>query len=488
MARVDPRLTLAAAGVWAAAAVAGGWTAATDVRMTIALAVGLAAAVAVRRRPAVSWVACGAVLGAASATVHVWLVHTGPVADLAAHHGHGVVQMRIVRDPLVRSPPHGPPFTLIDATVTAVGNRGVDAPVLVFAHGRAWESLLPGQRVRVGARFVPPRAGDTVSAVVLVSRRPDLLGQPPWWQRVAGAIRAHLRAACAGLPSDERGLVPGLVIGDVSRMPPSLTDAFRVSGLTHLNAVSGENCAVMLGAVVFGVRRAGLGRRARVVVCAAALVAFVVVARPSPSVLRATAMGAAALAAVALGRRPQPLPLLSLAVVGLVLVDPFLARQVGFALSVAATAAILLLAPPLTRRFARRLPRPVAAAVAVSIAAQVACTPLLVAVFGQLTPWAVPANLLAAPAVAPATLLGIAAAVTALPLPGLGALFAWAAAVPAGWLAVVARVMAALPGAGIRGPTGWRGVMLVAVAGVVAAFAWRLRHTSRRAMLGAWQA
>jgi competence protein ComEC len=297
-----------------------------------------------------------------------------------------------------------------------------------------------------------------------------------------------LRAACGRLPPDERGLVPGLVVGDVSRMPPSLTDAFRTSGLTHLNAVSGENCAVVLGAVVFAARRSGLGRRQRLVLCAVALAAFVVLARPSPSVLRAAVMGAATLTAAALGRRPQPLALLSLAVLVLVLVDPFLSRQVGFALSVAATAAIVLAAPALTRTLSRSLPRPLAAAIAVSVAAQLACTPLLVAVFGQLTPWAIPANLAAAPAVPPATVLGVLAAVVAVPLPPVASLLAWAAAVPAAWLALVARGFASMPGSGLHGPTGLPGLLLVTSVAVVAALAWRVRPHVRRAMLGAWPA
>ena len=281
--------------------------------------------------------------------------------------------------------------------------------------------------------------------------------------------------------------MPGLVVGDVSRMPPSLTDAFRVSGLTHLNAVSGENCAVVLATVGALLRRTPLRRGWRIAVAAASLAAFVVLARPSPSVLRAATMGGAALLAMSVGRRVQPLPLLSAAVLLLVLTNPFLGRSVGFALSVVATSAIVLLAPRWADALSRRMPPWLALAVAVPAAAQVACTPLLVLVFGQATPWAVPANLLAAPAVGPATVAGVVTAVVAVLSPVVGSVLAWAAALPAGWLALVARSMAALPGAAARWPAGVTGVGLLGLlaATVTLLFVGR-RLAARRAMLETW--
>jgi competence protein ComEC len=394
----------------------------------------------------------------------------------------------LVRDPISRQNARGRSYVLVDATVIQVAGHSSHSPVLVIAHGGGWLDLLPGQRVRVNGRLARPRSGDDIAAVVLPAGTPARIGSPPWWQRAAGDMRARLRAACARLPPDERGLVPGLVVGDVSRMPQSLTDAFRVSGLTHLNAVSGENCAVVLATVGALLRRTPLRRGARIAAAAASLVAFVVVARPSPSVLRAATMGAAALLAMSVGRRVQPVPLLSAAVLLLVLTNPFLGRSIGFALSVVATAAIVLLASRWADSLSRRMPRWLALAVAVPAAAQVACTPLLVLVFGQATPWAVPANLLAAPAVGPATVAGVVTAVVATLSPAIGGLLAWTAAVPAGWLALVARSMAALPGAAARWPAGATGAALL---GVLAGAAMlllvaRRRLSVRRAMLETW--
>jgi competence protein ComEC len=186
----------------------------------------------------------------------------------------------------------------------------------------------------------------------------------------------------------------------------------------------------------------------------------------------------------------SPVPLLATAVLLLVLVDPFLARTVGFALSVLATGAIVVVAPNWTTALGRWMSPGAAAALAVPAAAQLACTPVLVAVFGQATPWAVPANLLAAPAVAPTTVLGIVTAAVATVSPALASYVAGLAALPAAWLATVARSMAALPGADARWPTGVPGLLLLAATaagGVTAVAVARNRHRLRaHAILATW--
>jgi competence protein ComEC len=200
-------------------------------------------------------------------------------------------------------------------------------------------------------------------------------------------------------------------------------------------------------------------------------------------------MGGIVIAAMAAGRRVAALPALAAAVLLLVCVDPFLARSVGFVLSVVATAGLLTIAPGWTERLSEHLPRAVAAMIAVPAAAQLACAPVLVLAFGQLTPYAVPANLLAAAAVAPATVLGVVAAVLATAKVSLGTPVAWLAAVPTAVIAAVARSFAALPAAGLR----WHGgvasdLCAVGVVAVVLVLSlWRRRRRrAERAILGAW--
>jgi competence protein ComEC len=492
---VDVRLAVPAATAWAGAALAPALpTPVVGRTVVLTLLAGILAAGFGTARPRhsrrlllVAAAALGLAAGCGSAALHLAALRHGPVASAAGRGGDVRLTLRVVRDPAQVHTRRGRSMEVVDATASAVvvgGERATDrAPVVLFATAPGWSTLLPGQRLEADGRLLAPRRGDLVSAAVFARGPPRLLGRPPWWQRAAGLVRERLREACAGLPGDERGLLPGLVLGDVSAMPPSLTSAFRTTGLTHLTAVSGANVGITLGAVLGLARLAGAGRRLRFAVGVLALLAFVVLVRPSPSVLRAAVMGAVVLLGSVAGRRAAPVPALAAAVLLLVLVDPFLARTPGFAMSVLATGAIVVVAPRLTDRWARRWPRPLAAALAVSASAQLACTPVIVAAFGQLCPLAVPANLLAAPAVAPATLAGIGMALLAAVVAGTAGRIAPLAAVPTAWLATVARTLAAVPGADARWPAGVHGRVLLGVATAVVTLLVVTARARRRAIL-----
>jgi competence protein ComEC len=485
----DRRLAAPAIGAWASTAACTLLSPKTSV--AIAAFASAVALLAGRRHGTVTLLALGVVLGAGCAAWHVHSLRHGIVPMMASRRADADVIARLVRDPAVVTTASGSRLTLIDATVTSVLARGwksSDAPILILSYGTGWDGLLPGQRIEVVGRLAPPRRGDDVAAVLDARAPPTTIGQPPWWQRAAGTVRLALRRACGGLPADERGLLPGLVDGDIAAEPADLQADMKLTGLTHLQAVSGENVAVVL-AVAVGVARAiGLRRRSRIAMSSIALVAFVVLARPSPSVLRAAVMGGIILLAMALGRRVAAIPVLSAAVLVLVCLDPFLARSVGFVLSVFATAGILLVAPGWTRRLARHMPVPLAAMVAVPAAAQLSCTPVLILAFGQLTPYAIPANLLAAPAVVPATVLGVLCAVLATVFAPLAVAVAWIAAVPTAVIPVVARTMASLPGAGLRWPGGAVTELTVGAAIVCIAVARsrRPRRDGSHAILGRW--
>jgi competence protein ComEC len=428
----------------------------------------------------------GVALAAASAALHLHELRSGPVARLAARHADVDVIARLVRDPQPVVLAGGSPLVITDATVVEVlGSRpqSANAPVLLLSYGAGWQGLLPGQRVEVTGRLSPPRPHDDVAAVVDVRGQPRLLGRPRWWQRVAGHARAALQRACASLPADPRGLLPGLVDGDTSQVSTSLQTDLRVTGLSHLEAVSGENLTIVLGVVMALARGAGLRRRTRVITAALAVLSFVWLARPSPSVLRAAVMSAVVLLAMYAGRRTSALPTLSLAVLVLVVADPFLARSVGFVLSVLATAAIVIIAPGWTQQMATVVPRPVAVSIAVPAAAQLACTPVLVLAFGQLTPYAVPANLAAGPAVAPATVLGLVGAVVASVSVGLARPVVWLGALPAALIGWVARGFAGFPGAAVALSSVTATIVAVAVTGMLFAIVRRRVTSSSREIL-----
>jgi competence protein ComEC len=335
---------------------------------------------------------------------------------------------------------------------------------LVLGSDPGWRGLLPGQRVRAPGKLVPPRRGDLRAAVVVVRNAPEVVGRPPWTQRAAGVLRAGLQRACAPLPDDAGGLLPGLVVGDTSRLDPGLSDDFRTTGMTHLNAVSGANVAIVLGVVLFAVRWARAGPVVMAVVCGVALVGFVILARPSPSVIRAAVMGAIGLLGLASGRPRAALPALAGAVALLIGWDPELAADPGFALSVLATAGLLLVAPVWRDALQRRgWPAWAAEALAVPAAAQVACGPVIAGIAGAVSLVAVPANLLVVPAITPATLLGVTAALLSPVWPAGAGFAAWLGYWPAKWLVVVATYGARVPAGALPWPGGVSGALLLAV-------------------------
>ncbi|RIV35631.1 ComEC/Rec2 family competence protein [Micromonospora radicis] len=362
-----------------------------------------------------------------------------------------------------------PPTLLVRArlvTVTGPAHQRVTAParVLVLADDPAWRGLLPGQRLTADGRLAEPRGGDLTAAVLTADGPPRPHGAPSPLQRAAGLLRAGLQQACAPLPDEPGGLLPGLVVGDTSRLPDTVEEDFRATGMTHLNAVSGSNVAIVVGAVLLLARWARAGPLLAAGLCGLALVGFVILVRPSPSVVRAATMGAIGLAALAAGRSRAATPALAAAVAVLVLVDPDLAGDAGFALSVLATGGLLLLAPAWRDGLRRRgVPPGAAEALAVPAAAQLACSPVIAGLSGVVSLVAVPANLLAVPAIAPATILGVVAAMVSPIWPAGAEAIAWLAHWPAWWLVLVARYGARMPAGNLPWPGGVTGALLLAV-------------------------
>ena len=487
-ARLDLRLAAPALAAWGgawwatAASPAAGLTAAA----ASALVAGLLALPPVRGRdqrqvlPVVAAVLVCAAAGCASAGVRAAALHAGPVPALAEQAARGTASLVLTGDPRVRPPSPEVQRTREVVLVTArlqhlsVEGREVETgvPVLVIALDEEWAGWLPGQRLEASVRLAAAERGARHAAVLFADAPPRPVAHPGAVQRAAGELRAGLRDAVGGLPPGPRGLVPGLVVGDESLMLPELDEDFRTTGLTHLTAVSGANVMIVLGFVLLVARWAGLRGRWLPALGLLALAGFLVLARPQPSVVRATAMGVVAVAGLATGRRRLGPAALGAAVLGLVLLDPWLARSYGFVLSALATAALLLLAPGWTRVLSAVLPLPLAAAVAVPAAAQAVCAPVVVLLSEEVSLVAVPANLLVAPAIAPATILGVAAAVVAPVLPPLASLLGGLAGLPAAWIVLVARAGAEVPGAAVPWPgTGLGALGLALLTGFVVAAA-----------------
>ncbi|SSC22075.1 competence protein ComEC, partial [Klenkia terrae] len=394
-------------------------------------------------------------VAAAAGAVRTGERETSPLVDLADRGAVVTVRLAVEDDPRALTGGAGPARVLVAGTVTAVTGAPPLRParVLVFGTAEDWTGVLPGTEVLVRVEVGPAEGGDDVVAVLSARAPPEPAASAGTAQQVAGELRGGLAAAAARvLPADEAGLLPGLVVGDTTGMQPGVTSDFRRAGLGHLTAVSGANVAIVLALLLWPLRRRAVDRRWQAAVGVLGLVGFVLLARPSPSVLRAAAMGAVTLLALASGRSRVAVPALAAAVCVLVLVDPGLARDGGFALSVAATAGIVLLAPGWSRAWRRRgIPALLADALAVSAAAGLVTAPLVAGMSGLVSAVSLPANLLAAPAVAPATVLGLLAVLAGPVSPAVADLLVWLAGWPTRWLVLVADRAAAVP----DGATGW---------------------------------
>jgi competence protein ComEC len=471
----DLRLAATATGAWASALTCLYLTTMVAVALTAVAAAAAGLLWLTGRSPAavrriLLALLLGAVAAGAATAARTATRETRPLSTLA--HERSTVHMRltIVDDPHpVRTVANRPASYAVAASAgTLLGADGsrveLHARLLVLASDPAWRALLPGTPVVATGRLAAAGRGDLTAAVLSVPGAPDEVGTAPWAQRAAGGLRAGLRRACAALPPGPGGLLPGLVDGDTTRLEPAVADDFRATGMTHLCAVSGANIAILLGAVLVLTRWCRAGPRLAAAACTVALVGFVILARPSPSVLRAAAMGGLGLLALVAGRPRAAVPALSASVLLLVLVDPALATDAGFALSTFATGGLLLLAPRWRDALRRRgLPTWLAEALAIPAAAEVACAPVIAAISGSVSLVAVPANLLAEPAVAPATVLGVIAALLSAVWPAAAAFVAWLGAWPARWLVGVARVGAGVPGAVVGWPGGVGGALLLAV-------------------------
>lgn len=489
----DLRLVPAALAMWATMLLGLGLgpvaaTAATALTGVLAVAAGLR-----RWAPVVIATAGCAAAAGLVITLHTLATTQHPLHGLAERGSSATLRVVLRDDPRpvlgagYGSRPSGPAQVVVPATLvqaTAGGEHwSAGGRILLIAPIDGWRELLPGQSATVDGLLAPAERADLTVAVLRVRGPPVDVTAPPWWQHIAGELRSGLRDAAAGvLPEQEAGLLPGLAVGDTSGLDAELDADFRASGLSHLVAVSGANLAILSGAVLALMRLLRADPRLSAALSAASIVGFVVLARPSPSVLRAAAMGAVVLLALGLGRGRSAVPALAAVVIVLLLVDPALAVDAGFALSVVATGALVLLAPGWALALRRRrVPAWGAEALAVPAAAFVVTAPLIAGLSGSVSPIAVLANLLAVPAVAPATVLGVLAALVSPMGAPLANACAWLAGPAVGWLVVVADRAAGVSGAALPWPDGVLGaVLLLAVIGVLW---WLGRSPRRRAVL-----
>jgi competence protein ComEC len=370
------------------------------------------------------------------------------------------------------------------ATMQRLGHDKISGRVVVFAPARDFSEVTVGQPVQFRARIVRPTRHDLTVAMLNATGGPTI-GRAAPAHRAAHTVRAAFAVTARQvLPADQAAMLPALVLGDTSTVTTVTSREFRAAGLTHLTAVSGANVTIVCGAVLFSSRL--IGPRAAVGLAGAALLVFVIVVQPTASVVRAAVMGAIALLGVLSSRRRQAIPALSATVLVLMVAAPQLAVDVGFALSVVATAALVVIAPVWSRRLVTAgWPKPLADAVCVACAAQVVTAPLIAGISGRVSLVAAAANLAVAALIAPITVLGSAAGALCLFWPAGAQLLIRFTGPELWWVLRIAHWAAGVPAASVPVPSGIPGVLLVAAAAVLVVVLWRWRWFRAAMAVGA---
>lgn len=470
----DRRLVPVALAAWGAAWF-GTWGTAAGLALAAVAAVLLGVGALLRRSARLTAVSLVVVVLAGLGGLQALRLTTGPLAQLAHQEAVVSAELEVRADPH-RHPARGasPPYVTVAATLVTVAGRGqqwqLRAPVLVVAGGAAADSvahLVVGSRVAVSGRLQSPDRGSTIAAVLRVRGPTSVVAAPDRGAAAVERVRAGLRAAVADRPAEPRALVPALVLGDTSAVPPELTADFRTTGLTHLTAVSGANLTLLLAFVLVLARWVGVRGWWLRLVGLGGVAVFVALCRTEPSVLRAAAMGLVALAALGAGGRRAGLRNLSAAMIALLLVDPFLARSLGFVLSVLASGGIIWWARPWAVIMNRWLPLVLAELVTVPLAAHLATLPVVAGLSGQVSVSGLLANAVAGPFVGPATVLGFAAAGASVVSAPMAAVLGFGASWSAQVIIWVAHAGAALPGSSWHWPATPPALVWLAVVSVV---------------------
>jgi len=312
------------------------------------------------------------------------------------------------------------------------------SPARLISSEKAFSEILPGQKIRLQVLVQPSKEG-RVAALLINKGSFVVQSEASRWARSLDRIRDGLRAASG--TGDSGALIPGMVLGDTSLQSATFKNEMRRSGLTHLVAVSGANFAIVSTFILYLMQFIFRKIPLRLGATAIFLIAFIALVRPSPSVLRAAAMAAVLLVAQGTHRGRDSLPALGFAIAAVVVADPWQVRDPGFALSVLATAGLLIAAPRLVEKFSSVMPKPLAIVIATPLAATLFCAPVIVAISGQLSLLSILANVLVAPAVAPITIVGFVSALISPALPSVSLLLLWLVKPLSAWVAWIASVI-----------------------------------------------
>ncbi len=423
-----------------------GWLQPVAVPPLVLAALGLALGAVVLRRPSIvvgSILVLGVGLGTWRASATTMPTGPGSVADLV-----GTTEWRVSGTLNEEPRPRGGRAQLILDQVNAAGPGSASRPVagrLLVWLPRSVEAVA-GDRISLEARLDAPRDFDGFAYRAYLARQgigaiarafeAQVVGHRlgPLSEAAASLRRWLLDGLNATVPEPAAALGAGILLGVRSGISPEISDAFAAAGLTHVVAISGWNIAIVAAIVAAALRplqRRPGGRWLVPLMTAASISAYVVLTGSTPSVVRAALMAAAMLIARLGGSRAHAAGALMLAAALMLLAAPPVLWDVGFQLSLLATAGLIWFGSGVERRL-ERLPSWLREPVALTLAAQLTTLPVIVVNFERLSLVAPLANVVVVPIV-PLVMLccAIAAPVgaidTALHLPLLGDAATWLA-------------------------------------------------------------
>lgn len=447
-----------------------------------------------------TFIVLGTILGCVITLLRLYPIVYGPISQAGVSGAVIKGTATVTTDPIVSNRKGNLDWTQqdllrvglrIDSAMIRGESIKLSTPVLVLVSDAAliesFEKLIPGNQISFVGKLATAPIGRQLAGYLKPLEPPVLIKAAPRYQWLAASLRAGLHESLRYSSPAAKGLVPGLALGDSSALPTQLSQEMKAAGLTHLIAVSGTNVTLLIIVVLALLRRVKASKNLQYLMVIGALLAFVVIVRPQPSVLRATVMGLVALLATYTDGRKSPVPALSVAVIALVVIDPWLALSYGFALSVAATAGLVLWVSRIQgffdRKFPRRIPLWLIQIMAVTIAAQLAVFPLIVALGSPISLTSIPANMFAVPIAAPTMVLGLAAALVTPLSSQLGVAMAWCAGLFAELIALIAQVSASAQWLVVPWPSGKFGIVLALIfmtGAVHAGLLWRHLSTSQK--------
>ena len=385
--------------------------------------------------------------------------------------GTARMAVRLATDPVERDGPFGASW-FVTADVQVFGKELTPTPhpaKIVISGDHRWSDLSADDQACFIGRVTDNEASVFVQAIAAPQAGTCMDGSSDSTTTGRDALRETLRTQAHRTISFAPELLPGLILGDRSQQSEQIDEAMKVSGLSHLSAVSGAHTSLIASAATILFRSLRLPRSVVIAAFLATLVLFVQIVGMQPSIIRAATMGAIGAWALFFGRGSQALPILALSTIVILSVSPELIHEVGFQLSVAATAGIVLGAQPLEAwcrpKLERFLPNfwatMLSSSFAISATAQLACQPLLLTFIDYVSAYSLLANLLATPLLPFITIPGTVAAGLCIVAPGIAQLILHAVAIPTAAIGWIATSVADLPGSMLPWPEGPAGTTLI---------------------------